>query len=317
MNWAKVVQSVVGLGCAWACSSGTGPVEPPRSPEPKPAPPVQAELRAAPPPSTSAVGGPATGAIGAPFTSDPNAPPPDPPDCVEPTDPELDKESEWSRELGQMLERELPKLKRCSLDLPADDEGQITLRLVYRKDGSPVSQHVVTSTPEACAASECLEQALSSVRAPELLIDQAALDLTLGLQRGEAPKRLSDPVDPLAQDGEPSTGDGCVDAEIAKLSQAKVREVVSTTYDQLQACYGEALMRDHSAAGKVTFEFVIGRDGRVPSAWASDATFRDCAAIGCMLSQFRTLSFPEPVGRAVRIIYPINYVLEQSPVTLR
>jgi hypothetical protein len=36
-----------------------------------------------------------------------------------------------------------------------------------------------------------------------------------------------------------------------------------------------------------------------------------------MLVQFRALSFPEPVGRSVRVIYPINYVLEQQSVTLR
>ena len=38
-----------------------------------------------------------------------------------------------------------------------------------------------------------------------------------------------------------------------------------------------------------------------------------CAAIDCMLGHFRALSFPEPVGRSVRVIYPINYVLEQQP----
>jgi hypothetical protein len=216
-----------------------------------------------------------------------------------------------------MIERQLPRLRACSLDLPPEDEGQITLRLVYRKDGSPVSQHVVTSTSNACAASECLKQELSSIRAPELLIEQAAIDLTLSLQRDAVPVRLTDPVDPLTPYEATVAAGGCVDEGVAKLSQTKVREVVTTTYDQLQACYGRALMRDHSAAGKVTFEFVIGQNGRVSDVWASDATLRDCSAIECMLSQFRALSFPEPVGRSVRVIYPISYVLEQSPVTLR
>jgi hypothetical protein len=236
---------------------------------------------------------------------------------VQPTDPELDKESSWSRELGGLIQRQLPKLRHCSLGMAPEDEGQITLRLVYDKNGSPISQHVVTSTSSACAARECLEQGLSAVRAPELLIEQASIDVTLSLSRGSVPTRLNTPVDPLTPEEPGVNAGGCVDPEIAKLSQSTVREVVSTTYDQLEACYGQALMRDHSASGKVTFEFVIGRNGKVSQAWASDATLRDCGAIDCMLSRFRELDFPEPVGRSMRVIYPISYVLEQSPVTLR
>ena len=48
-----------------------------------------------------------------------------------------------------------------------------------------------------------------------------------------------------------------------------------------------------------------------------DATLPDCTAIQCMLSEFCSLAFPPPVGRSVRIIYPINYVVEQPPVALR
>jgi hypothetical protein len=303
------------LGCLACLPSGAS--ESARAPEGKAAPPVEAELRAAPPVAaeSSSAGGAAP--VGAPFLQASNPEPEGPLSCVQLTDPELDKESSWSKELGQMLERQLPRLRACTLDVPREDEGQITLRLVYAKDGSPVSQHVVNSTSNACAASECLARELASVKAPELVIEQAALDLTLRLQRGEVPERLNLPVDPLTPEGSTVTGGGCVDDEIARLSQTKVREVVSTSYDQLQACYGQALMRDHSASGKVRFEFVIGRNGRVADAWVSDATLRDCAAIDCMLTKFRALSFPEPVGRSVRVIYPIAYVLETTPAALR
>jgi hypothetical protein len=36
-----------------------------------------------------------------------------------------------------------------------------------------------------------------------------------------------------------------------------------------------------------------------------------------MLEQFRGLSFPPPVGRSVRVIYPLNYLIEQPSVSLR
>jgi hypothetical protein len=237
--------------------------------------------------------------------------------CIAPPDPELDQESPWSRDVGQRLEQVLPALRRCTLDLDPEDEASITLRLVYAKDGAPLSQHVVTSTSNACAASECLKQELSAVRSPRLFIDKASIDLTLGLARNAAPVRMQRPVDPLTPDDASVSDDGCVDADVARLSQKAVRKIVSTSYDDLQLCYGEALTRNHSATGKVTFEFVIDQSGAVSEAWARDATLEDCPAIECMLARFRALSFPEPVGRSVRVIYPISYVLEQQPMQLR
>lgn len=237
--------------------------------------------------------------------------------CVDPPDPELDRESPWSRDVGERLDQVMPALRRCTLDLDPEDEASITLRLVYAKDGTPLSQHVVTSTSNACAASECLKQELATVRSPRLYIEKASIDLTLALARNAVPVRVQRAVDPLTPDDASVSDDGCVDAEIARLSQATVRQVVSTSYDELQNCYGQALVRNHSAAGKVTFEFVIGQNGGVSEAWARGTTLYDCEAIECMLTQFRTLSFPEPVGRSVRVIYPIAYVLEQEPMTLR
>jgi hypothetical protein len=302
-------------GCLLSCvpSAGPGPQNAePKAASPKPQP-LQAELRASPPPPAPVSSGNAL-ALAAP-------PPPPPPDanleCVNPPDPELDKETSWSRELGQLIERRLPSLRRCTADMPGGEDGSITLRLVYQKDGTPLSQHVVGSTPNACAASECLKQELSSVRASSLFIDRGAMDVTLSLSRNSVPQRTSEPVDPLAQDDMLEAGVGCIDADVARLSQSKVREVVSSSFDGLQNCYSQALVRNHAATGKVTFEFVIGQNGGVPEAWARDATLQDCEAITCMLSQFRSLSFPEPVGRSVRVIYPISYIIEQQPVSLR
>jgi len=316
-------------GALWlACVPGAGPGAQPAKREPTPPePPVEAELRAAPPPtppagsassaSVSASGAPAdTSAPGAPraggaASSDEWMA------CLAAPDPELDRESPWSRDVGQRLEQVLPALRRCTLDLDPEDEASITLRLVYAKDGAPISQHVVTSTSNACAASECLKQELSAVHSPRLFIDKASIDLTLALARNAAPVRMQRPVDPLTPDDASVSDDGCVDADVARLSQTAVRKIVSTSYDELQNCYGEALTRNHSATGKVTFEFVIGQSGAVSEAWARDATLEDCPAIECMLTQFRALSFPEPVGRSVRVIYPISYVLEQQPMQLR
>lgn len=315
LKTSPVAGIIVSAWMGLACMPSTGP-GPQRAPMQPPSPPVEAELRASPPPAPAPLGSGAASSVEA-VPSSPSAASDGSLECIAPPDPELDQESPWSRELGERLAQMFPRLRRCTLDLPADDDAMVTLRLVYAKDGTPTSQHVVTGTSNACAASECLKQELANVHSPRLYIDKASIDLTLALARGAVPTRVAEPVDPLTPEEAPVSSNGCVDPEVARLSQSAVREIVSGTYDELQRCYGQALTRNHSATGKVTFEFVIGQNGSVAEAWARDATLHDCVAIDCMLSQFRGLSFPEPVGRSVRVIYPINYVLEQQAVTLR
>lgn len=340
--------------CAAGQSSGARPPEAGASNAPAP---IEAELRAAPPSAASAPppaapsGAAASGGSAAPAAAAgppaaaaaPASPAPAaapgaavttgagsstqasassipvaaaPLECVVPRDPELDKESSWSREVGQRIERELAKLQSCNAGLPPNEQT-LTLRLVYAKDGSPISQHVVASTAGACAASECLKRALANVRSPTLLIDKASVDVSLALAPGQAPQRRTEPTDPLAPESLPGAGEGCVDADVARLSREKVREVVSTAHSDLKTCYGKGLERDHALAGRVDFEFIIGQDGLVSEAWAREATLGDCEAIRCMLTEFRALQFPEPVGRSIRVLYPINYLLEPSSVTLR
>lgn len=237
--------------------------------------------------------------------------------CVIPADPDLEKETPWSRELGQRLERALPKLGRCSMSLPSGEEARVTLRLVYAKDGTPLSQHVVDSTANACALVECLEQELAQVSSPALLIDRGSYDLDLVLERGVAPRRESEAGDPLTSQSTLNAGVSCIDPQVALFSRENLLEVLRSTDEQLQVCHDRALVRDHDAAGRVKFELVIGDQGEVVSAEAREATFMDCEAIRCMLEQFRALRFPAPVGRSVRLIYPVNYRIEQPPVSFR
>jgi hypothetical protein len=240
----------------------------------------------------------------------------DPTECVAPPDPELDHESDWSKELGQRLNDVLPSLRSCSRDLPRAEAAELTLRLVYAQDGTGTSQYVVSGTPGGCQVAECVKKQLATVRSPKLLIPRASYDLALVLEPGAAPRRGEPPQDSLTE-GPADDPTSCVDPAVAQLSRPAVRDIVSTSFDGLKACYTQALTRDHAATGTVTFEFVIGQEGKVAEARARDATLRDCDAIRCMLEQFRALEFPEPVGRSVRVLYPINYVVEQSPVFLR
>lgn len=237
-------------------------------------------------------------------------------ECLASPDPELDAESPWSKELGQRLDAELPGLRRCTLGLTSGEEAEVTVRLVYAKDGSPTSQHVVRSTPSGCAVTECLVGELAKIKSPKLVIDRASYDLSLVLQRGATPARASEAPDALVE-GPVDDPSSCVDPEVARLSRASVRDVVGSRHDELTACYTQALARDHHATGNVTFELVIGHQGEVADLQVREATLYDCPAIHCMLDQLRTLAFPAPVGRSVRVLYPVRYMVEQDSVSLR
>jgi hypothetical protein len=236
-------------------------------------------------------------------------------DCVTGVDPELDKESPWSKETGERLDRQLERLAPCTRGLPPGDT-ELTLRMVYGPDGFSTSQHVVRSSAAGCDVSACVMRELAQIPSPKLSIDRASYDISLVLQRGSA-RRAPDAPEVLAEDPEDTGGGSCVDPAITALSRAKIREVVSTTFTDLKQCYGQALMRDHAVTGNVTFEFVIGQGGKVARAQIREATLPDCAAIQCMLAEFRGLEFPAPIGRSVRIVYPIRYMVEQAPSKLQ
>lgn len=294
------------IACAVACTP-----PPPHAPAAAPAAPAiapEAELSAAPPASPE-LAPPASSELAPLVPSEPGSLA-----CITPPDPELDKESPWHKSIGEQLSLELPNARRCTSALPEDTRAELTLRLVYGQDGRPLSQHVVSSDLEDCGVAECIKQELADVNSGKLAIERGSIDLALVLERDKVPERSAEAIDPLGDVDGPAS---CIDAEIARLSRKVVRELVGTTHDRLKQCYGLALGRRRDAAGTVTFEFVIGQEGEMASVQARESTLYDCDAIQCMLAELKPLRFPTPVGRGVRVVYPIKYVLEQPPVTLK
>jgi hypothetical protein len=202
----------------------------------------------------------------------------------------------------------------CRSTFASGVEEEIALRLVYSSEGGAVSQHVLSSAPEACDVAECLRRELSGIRSASFDGGNSIYDFGVTLEGQAVPRRSEQPVDPLGSDGPPSS---CVDARVARLSRGVVHDAVSATHGRLKGCYDRALGRNHSAAGNVAFEILIAEEGEVEGAFAREATLYDCQAIECMLAQFRDLRFPPPVGGALRVLYPVTYATEQPPVNLR
>jgi TonB family protein len=60
--------------------------------------------------------------------------------------------------------------------------------------------------------------------------------------------------------------------------------------------------------GRVAVRFVIGRDGQVQGAPLDGGSdLPDKAVVSCVLRAFASLSFPEPEGGIVTVVYPVIF----------
>ncbi len=93
-----------------------------------------------------------------------------------------------------------------------------------------------------------------------------------------------------------------------RLPPPVIQKVVRDAYDWFRRCYEAALVRDPDLEGKVVVRFVIDRQGKVDGVTLEPGTtLADKAAVECMLTEYRALSFPPPEGGIVTVVYPIMF----------
>lgn len=100
---------------------------------------------------------------------------------------------------------------------------------------------------------------------------------------------------------------GCASMVSGRLPAETVQRIVRQNSGQFRACYEKSFgMRENAPEGRVTVNFVIGRDGSVSSVSGSgDLPGNEVAA--CVTRAFGGLSFPQPEGGTVRVTYPIVF----------
>jgi hypothetical protein len=107
-----------------------------------------------------------------------------------------------------------------------------------------------------------------------------------------------------------------------------IQKVVRANFAEMRRCYEAGLARTPTLRGKITTKFVIARDGTVSSADdvhdttplamefppefqlpdpASEPRFPDPAVVACVVARFKALTFPEPEGGIVTVVYPIIF----------
>lgn len=92
-----------------------------------------------------------------------------------------------------------------------------------------------------------------------------------------------------------------------RLPPEVIQRIVRQNYGRFRQCYEQGLGRDPELAGRVAVRFVIGRDGTVVHAADGGSDLPDPSVVACVTRAYQSLSFPEPEGGIVTVVYPIVF----------
>ena len=84
-----------------------------------------------------------------------------------------------------------------------------------------------------------------------------------------------------------------------------VNRILRQSFGRLRVCYEQGLSKNPSLAGRLSARFVIGRDGAVSSVADGGSDLADGGVVRCALNAVGGLSFPQPEGGIVTVVFPV------------
>ncbi len=92
-----------------------------------------------------------------------------------------------------------------------------------------------------------------------------------------------------------------------RLPPEVVQRIVRQNFGRFRLCYENGLRNNPNLQGKVSVRFVIGRDGNVGSVSNGGSDLPDAGVQSCVANAFKGLSFPQPEGGIVTVVYPMSF----------
>lgn len=92
-----------------------------------------------------------------------------------------------------------------------------------------------------------------------------------------------------------------------RLPPEVIQRIVRQNFGRFRMCYEQGLGRNPNLEGRVAVRFVIGRDGAVSNVGNGGSDLPDSGVVSCVVSAFYGLSFPQPEGGIVTVVYPIMF----------
>ena len=100
---------------------------------------------------------------------------------------------------------------------------------------------------------------------------------------------------------------GSKQSESPRLPPEVIQRVVRDNFGKFRACYENGLRNNPNLQGRVSVRFVIGRDGSVSNVGNGGSDLPDPAVVQCVVRAYYGLSFPQPEGGIVTVVYPIMF----------
>ena len=92
-----------------------------------------------------------------------------------------------------------------------------------------------------------------------------------------------------------------------RLPPEVIQRIVRQNFGRFRLCYENGLKNNPSLTGRVSVRFVIGRDGAVSNVGNGGSDMPDSGVVSCVVRSFYGLSFPQPEGGIVTVVYPISF----------
>ena len=84
-----------------------------------------------------------------------------------------------------------------------------------------------------------------------------------------------------------------------------IQRIVRENFGRFRMCYSDGLRTNPTLEGRVSVKFVIDRHGAVAMSSDGGSDLPDHQVVQCVVRGFQNLSFPEPAGGIVTVVYPI------------
>ena len=92
-----------------------------------------------------------------------------------------------------------------------------------------------------------------------------------------------------------------------RLPPEVIQRIVRQNFGRYKLCYTSGLRSNPSLQGRVVTKFVIDRDGSVKSAQDNGSDLPDQTVVQCVVRGFGNLSFPQPEGGIVTVVFPLIF----------
>ncbi len=92
-----------------------------------------------------------------------------------------------------------------------------------------------------------------------------------------------------------------------RLPPEVIQRIVRQNFGRFRLCYENGLRNNPNLQGRVTVKFVIDRSGAVAMTADGGSDIPDGGVVSCVVRGFGNLSFPQPEGGMVTVVYPVMF----------